>query len=32
VLALLTPAYARGGSVRARVGQPAEVAKVLLGR
>ncbi len=31
VLALLTPSYARGGSVRTRVGQPAEVAKVLLG-
>lgn len=32
VLALLTPAYARGGSFRSRVGQPAEVVKVLLGR
>lgn len=31
VLALMTPPFARGGSFRVRVGQPAEVVKVLLG-
>ncbi len=30
-LALMTPPFARGGSFRVRVGQPAEVVKVLLG-
>ena len=30
-LALMTPPFARGGSFRVRVGQPAEVLKVLLG-